>query len=131
MKIRVTKISPLAALKLVAGSISCFYFALCLVFGLLAVAGCHTIRWNGEAVTGIWAIPYAVLIAGMMSIGSTVFGWLALTVGLPIFQWIYPTDFECELSNEEPNQQPPLQTPASGTPPAGAGAAPAPSVSDR
>ncbi|MGA2445873.1 MAG: hypothetical protein ABSG50_10650 [Opitutaceae bacterium] len=118
MNVRITKMRSLSALKMVAGSLTCFYFALSLFFGVLAIAGCHTVRWNGEVITGIWALPYAVLIALMMSIGSTIFGWLAFTVGLPIFRWIYPTNFECELSEDRPNQAAQSTTPAV-TPPAG------------
>ena len=110
MTVRITKIKPLPALKMVAGSLTCFYSALGLFFGLLAWGGCHTVRWNGEPVTGIWALPYAALFAAMMSIGSTIITWIALTVGLAIFQWIYPTDFECELSKEAPNPAAPTAT---------------------
>lgn len=101
MNVRVRKIRPLAALKLVAGSATCFSFTICLFFGVLAIGGCHTIHVNGQPITGIWAFPYSVLLALMMAIVTTVIGWIALVVGSAMFQFIYPTDFECEASDEE------------------------------
>ena len=104
MRVKINNIRPLSVLKYVAGSYLAFFVLLALIFGGLATIGLRTVRWNGEPVTGIWALPVAMLICIMMWLGSTICTWVALIVGFPIFRLVQPLDIEGDASDEAAQQ---------------------------
>jgi hypothetical protein len=104
MRAKLRSIRPLSLLKLVAGSFGAIYTALAVLFGLLGMAGCNTVHWNREAVTGVWALPVAFLISVFLWIASTLFVWVALAVGFPLVSMIDEIVIEGEAASEKPNQ---------------------------
>ncbi len=100
MTIRIRSLKPVSVLKYVAGSYLMIYLLLALLFGSLGVLGFHTVRWNREAITGIWALPCALFVSGFMWLGSTVLTWLALVIGFPIFSLVFQPELEGDDAKE-------------------------------
>ena len=96
MTVKIRSLRPGSVFKYVAASFATFYLILAFLFGLLAMAGCNTVRWNREAVHGFQALPFSLLICAAMWIFSTVFTWVALTVGFTASQEFFPTLLEAE-----------------------------------
>jgi hypothetical protein len=96
MTVKIRGLRPASALKYVAVSFLTFYLILALIFGLLAMAGCNTMRWNRGAVHGIAAMPLSLMICLVIWVFSTVFTWIALSVGFTVFQSFCPTTLEAE-----------------------------------
>ena len=106
MTAKLRNIRPLSLLKFLAGGFGVFYLALGVLFGVLGMAGCNSVRWNQEAVTGLYALPMSLLICLMMWIGSTAFVWVALVVGSPLFRMFEEIHVEGDVAPQEPNQTP-------------------------
>jgi len=76
------------------------YLVLCLLFGGLGAIGFGTVRWNGKVITGFAALPCAVCISGFLWVGSTVFTWLALAIGFPMFRLAFQPSIEADDTGE-------------------------------
>ena len=100
MTIKVRSLKPVSVLKFVAGSYLMIFLLLALLFGGLAAVGFHTVGWNREAITGVWALPCAFLISSVMWLVSTVFTWLALVIGFPLFRLAFKPELEAEDSQD-------------------------------
>jgi hypothetical protein len=106
MTVKISSIRSTSVFQYVAASLFAAYLCLAVFFGLLGTAGCNTVHWNREAIHGIWALPFAILICMIMWLFSTLFVWLALSIGFPLFRMIYPVSLEAEVASDDEPQSP-------------------------
>ena len=106
MTVKISSIRPTSVFLYVTASLFAFCLSLAIFFGVLGAAGCNTVHWNREPVHGIWALPFSILISMIMWLFSTLFVWLALAIGFPLFRIIYPISLEAEVADEEKPDSP-------------------------
>src|SRR5689334_3796767 len=96
MKIKIRTLRSASVLKYVGGSYLMIFLLLALLSGGLAAMGFHTVRWNREAITGVWALPCAFFICTFLWLVTTILTWLSLVVGFPLFRLVYQLELEGE-----------------------------------
>lgn len=59
--------------------------------GVFALFGANTIRWNGQAITGIAGLIASPFIGAFIAGMFCVFGWFAITTGLWLHRFVSPS----------------------------------------
>ena len=71
--------------KIVAIGCSISIVSFCVVMGVLAAFGLHTVHWNRESVTGIAGLLVSPIMGLFLTGILTVFGWVGFCVSFWIF----------------------------------------------
>jgi len=85
MKIEVHKVSKFSLFKLLVLGIGCSFFFLFLVFGVAALMGSETVRFENQAITGFKGLLTAMLMWPVFSLIFSSFIWCLCSFGL----WVY------------------------------------------
>ena len=84
-KIVVERVSAGTILKLAGIGMTASIIPFTVLMGLLATGGASTLQWNGQPITGLWALISAPLIGILLSALMTIFSAPLMMLGL----WLY------------------------------------------
>jgi len=85
MKLEVHKISKFSLFKLLILGIGCSFFFLFLVFGVAALMGEETVKFDNQPIIGIQGLITSMLIWPIFSLTFSSFIWCFCSLGL----WVY------------------------------------------
>jgi hypothetical protein len=81
----IRRLSTGSVFRVVAAGAFLSLVPLCIFFGVLALFGLNTIRWNNEPIHGIRGLLLSPLVGILMATFFTAFGGTALAFGA----WLY------------------------------------------
>ncbi|KUJ84384.1 hypothetical protein AWR36_001385 [Microbulbifer flavimaris] len=90
MEITARKISKRSVFKIYFLGLSGGFFFLFLFYGIRALFGAETVKWDGEPVTGVAGLAISVIMWPVMSFIFSAFMWLFSVVGLWMYSLINP-----------------------------------------
>jgi|SRR5580704_7644370 hypothetical protein len=86
----IRRLSTGSVFRVVAAGAFFSLIPLALLFGVLALFGLDTVRWNNQAMHGISGLLVSPLIGLMLAAFFTAFGGVALAFGLWIYSRVRP-----------------------------------------
>lgn len=95
--VEIYRLSAGSVFKLVAIGSFCSIIPLCMLFGVFALFGAHTLSWNGQPVTGVSALLAAPFIGAFIGGIFAVFFGSMCALGL----WIYSRFLTLTISIQE------------------------------
>jgi hypothetical protein len=89
-KIVVERVSAATVLKLICIGMAASIIPFAVLMGLLATGGASTLQWNGQPITGLWALISAPLIGIFCSAVMTIFCAPLMMLGLWLYSLVRP-----------------------------------------
>ena len=89
-KIVVERVSAGTILKLACIGMAASIIPFTVLMGLLATGGASTLQWNGQPITGLWALISAPLIGIFLSALMTIFSAPLMMLGLWLYSLLRP-----------------------------------------
>ena len=83
--VTIRRIRTGSVFRLMAAGVFCSVLPLCLFFGVLALFGLNTIKWNNQPIYGIKGLLLSPVIGGMIAAAFTILGGVGVSFGL----WVY------------------------------------------
>lgn len=90
MDVVAKKISKTSLFKILFIGFTIGISTLCVIFGIAALFGSHTVQWFGEQKTGIEGLLYSLIIGPIFGFVFTLFMWVFTVIGLWIYSFINP-----------------------------------------
>jgi hypothetical protein len=86
----IRRLSTGSVFRVVAAGAFFSLIPLALFFGVLALFGLNTVKWNNQPIYGISGLLVSPLIGAMLAAFLTAFGGLALAFGLWLYSKVRP-----------------------------------------
>lgn len=90
MEVTAKKISKSSIFKIYFIGLSGGFFVLFLIFGVAAIFGAETVKWENQPVTGFMGLITAMLMWPFFSFLFAGFMWLISILGLWLYSFIKP-----------------------------------------
>jgi hypothetical protein len=89
-KIVVERVSAGTVIKLTCIGMAASIIPFAVLMGLLATGGASTLQWNGQPITGLWAVISAPFIGIFCSALMTIFSAPLMILGLWLYSLLRP-----------------------------------------
>lgn len=106
MNVTANKITKGSIFKIYFIGLAGGFFAMFFIFGVLAIFGAETVRWEQKPITGFMGFILAMIMWPLFSFFFAGFMWVISILGLWLYSLIRPItiSFKGAVSNETDNE---------------------------